>query len=203
MNNRLNKTILDILPYFERYSELNVLDLRCGVGDNCIEIARRHPEISHIDCVDSSELAITKLNRKAKEYGIEKNIRGIVQSIEEYSIKENSYELIIAVSALEHMDTKESFIEKLREIKRGLRERGVVCLVMNSSVVEHDKLTGEEIPPQFEINLETEELKKILLYFFGYWKILKFTMPYQQYDIPREMGMSDVKTRVVTLVARK
>ncbi len=197
------KTILDILPYFENYSELNILDLGCGVGRNCIEIARRYSEICRIDCVDILEFAIDKLYRNAEEYGIEKNICGIVQSIEDYSIEENSYDFIIAVSALEHVDTKETFIEKLREIKRGIRGHGVVCLVINSSVVEHDKSSGKEIPAQFEINLETEELKNILLYFFGYWRILKFTIQSQQYDIPREYGVSELKAKVVTLVARK
>ena len=197
------KTITDILPYFERYQALNVLDLGCGVGRNCIEIARKYQEICKIDCVDILELAIEKLNWNAKMYGVQENICGIVQPIEDYQMKENYYDFVIAVSALEHIDTKESFVEKLREIKRGIRANGIVCLVINSSVVEHDKLTGEELPAQFEINLETEELQKLLQRIFGYWKILKFTIQKQQYDIPRENCISDLKTRVVTLVARK
>lgn len=157
MENRLNKMILDILPYFEKDRDLNVLDLNDEV----------------------------------------------VQPVENYAIKENSYDLIIAISVLEQINTKDSFIEKLCEIKRGLRERGVVYLVINSNVEEHDKLTGEEVPVQIGINLDTKELKKILLHFFGYWKILKFTIQHQQYDVPREHAMREWKTKVVTLVARK
>ena len=191
------------MPYFENYQAFNVLDLGCGIGRNCIEIARRYQKRCNIDCVDILELAIDKLKLNAKLYGVQDNICGIVQPIEDYKIKENYYDFVIAVSALEHMDTKESFIEKLREIKRGLRENGIVCLVINSSVVEHDKITREELPAQFEINLETGELQKILQRIFGSWKILKFKIQSQQYDIPRANCISDLKTRVVTLVVRK
>lgn len=104
------KTVLDLLPLFEDYREFRGLDLGCGVGKNCIAVAKHFKQIPCIiDCVDILELAI-----------------------ENYSIEENAYDLVLAVSALEHMDTKESLIRKLAEINRGIRTGGVVCLVINS-----------------------------------------------------------------------
>ena len=94
-------------------------------------------------------------------------------------------------------------MQKLAEINLGMREQGIVCLVVNSSVKENDKATGEVIPAQFEVNLPTEELQRLLEQSFAGWKLMKTMMKKQQYDIPREGGISDLKTTVVTFVARK
>ena len=79
----------------------------------------------------------------------------------------------------------------------------MVCLVVNSNVQERDKVTGKPIPAQFEVNLPTEEMQSILNEMFEGWMVLKTTVSEQQYDIPREHGISELKTSVVTFVARK
>lgn len=118
-------------------------------------------------------------------------------------ISDNEYDLILAVSALEHIDTEISFINKLNEIKNGIRSGGIVCLVINSNVKEFNKATGEEILAQFEVNLSTGKLQAILSETFDGWTVLKSTVQEQQYDIPRESIISDLRTSVVTYVARK
>lgn len=198
------KTILELIPLFEDYKEFNVLDLGYGVGRNCIHIAQHYSNIMcSIDCVDILELAIEKLGMNAINYGVSENINGVVNSIEDYLIRENYYDLVIAVSALEHIDSKDSFINKLQEISEGIRKGGIICLVINSEVQECDKLTGEMIPAQFEVNLSTCELQELLRQSFAGWRVIKSTVNEQQYDIPREDKISELKTRVVTYVARK
>ena len=198
------KTVLDLIPLFEDYKELRVLDLGCGVGRNCIAIAQYYKQISCvIDCVDILELAISKLYDNAEEYGVSSAIKGIVKPIEEYPVQADTYDFIMAVSALEHIDSKASLAHKLEEISKGIRDNGIVCLVMNSEISEKDKVTGKEIPAQFEVNLSTEELKALLNDTFDNWTIIKSTVGAQQYDIPRENGISELKTNVVTFVARK
>lgn len=61
------KTVVDLIPLFDKYEEINVLDLGCGVGRN--------------------------------------------------------YDLVMAVSSLEHVDSKETFVNKLREIEHGIRKK--------------------------------------------------------------------------------
>ena len=198
------KTVLDLIPLFEDYKELRVLDLGCGVGRNCIAIAQYYKQISCvIDCVDILELAISKLYDNAEEYGVSSAIKGIVKPIEEYPVQADTYDFIMAVSALEHIDSKASLAHKLEEISKGIRDNGIVCLVMNSEISEKDKVTGKEIPAQFEVNLPTEELQALLNDIFDNWTIKKSTVGVQQYDIPRENGISELKTNVVTFVARK
>jgi len=70
-------------------------------------------------------------------------------------------------------------------------------------VVEHDKLTGKEVPPQFEVNLPTDEMEGLLQEAFSGWQIIKHTTVYQKYDIPRQWGISALETDVVTYVVRR
>lgn len=198
------KTILDIIPLFNGYTELNVLDLGCGVGRNCIAIAQSFQHIPcRIDCVDILDLAIEKLHENAKELGVASSINGITQPIENFCIEANKYDLVIAVSALEHIDSEQSFLYKLSEISNGMRKNGIVCLVINSDVTESDKSTGKEIPAQFEVNLSTEYLQDILKDNFSDFDVIKSTVSEQQYDIPRGDIFSVLKTKVVTFVAKK
>lgn len=198
------KTIIELIPLFREYKELCVLDLGCGVGRNCISMAKEYRNKDcHIECVDILDLAIEKLYINAEEYGVSSNIEGIVKAIEDFEVKKNKYDLIIAVSALEHIDTKVSFVKKLEEIRDGIREKGIVCLVINTNVIEKDKKTGESVPAQFEVNFVTEELLVALNDIFEGWAIIKETVQEQQYNIPREFGVSDLRTNVVTYVARK
>ena len=198
------KTVLDILPLFEGYNEFRVLDLGSGVGRNCIPVAQHFMNIPcRVDCVDILELAIEKLNENALQYGVAGNIQGIVSSINDYEINADSYDLIMAISALEHIASRAAFEKKLVEIRNGVRIGGVACLIVNSGVIEHDKATGEELPPQFEVNLPTCEMQHLLEQTFTGWQIIKHTVVHQKYDIPRANGFAVLETDVVTYVLRK
>ena len=205
--NWLNKpirTVTDLFPVFDGYKEFRALDLGSGIGRNGIAIAKHFQNIScRVDCVDILELAIEKLLENAKRFGVEEYIRGMVCPIEEFEILPNTYDLILAVSALEHIDSKESFKKKLSEIRDGIKAQGVVCLVINSEVEERNKATGEVLFPQFEVNLPTEELQEILQKTFKDWEVIKSTVREQQYDIPREGCISELSTNVVTCVVRR
>lgn len=198
------KTVLDILPLFEEYEALSVLDLGCGVGRNSIPIAQAFKKAEcRIDCVDILEMAIDKLNFYSSEYGVSDSINGIVSSINDFEITSDSYDFILAVSALEHTDSEESFKNKLSEISNGIKSDGVVCLIVNSEVVEKNKENGQPVLPQFEVNLKTDELLSLLNKKFCGWQVLKSTVVSQNYDIPRNGFVSQLSTNVVTFAARK
>ena len=197
------KTVQELIPMFQDYEQIRVLDLGCGVGRNSISIAKEYKDADCIiDCVDILELAIKKLKANADEYGVLSNIRGIVESIEEFAIQENYYDLILAVSSLEHVETEKDFVDKLVEIRNGIRENGIVCLVVNSNVQEYDKETGNEVLAQFEVNLPTEKMQSILTRIVEGWTVLKSTVTEQHYEIPRENGINKLKTSVVTYVVK-
>ena len=191
------KTVLDILPLFEEYETLNVLDLGCGVGRNSIPIAQAFQKAKCIiDCVDILEMAVDKLNFYSSEYGVSDRINGIVSSID-------GYDFILSVSSLEHINSENAFINKLYEICNGIKENGVVCLIVNSEVSETDKQSGKPLEPQFEVNLKTDKLVSLFQYVFNGWQVFKTTVVNQRYDIPRNDCIADLTTNVVTCVVRK
>ncbi len=143
------------------------------------------------------------LNQNAVEHGVNGCINGIVKSIEDFSIEPEAYNLIMAVSALEHVDSKNSFITKLEEIKQGIKSDGIVLLVLNSEVREINVDTYEELEPQFELNLPTDEIQELLDDAFVNWKVIKKRINAQEYDIPREKITSRLSSNVITYVVRK
>lgn len=198
------RTVMDLLPCFGGYTTLRVLDLGCGVGRNSIAIARHFRDSDcRIDCVDLLDVAIERLNEYARQYGVSSAIRGYTASIEDFSIAESTYDLILAVSALEHMESAESFFSKIQEIKNGTKNGGIVCLILNSNITEHSKSTGEPVPPQFEVNLPTAQLQALLSTAFAGWEVLKSTVRRQRYDIPRGDWISDLQSDVVTFAAKR
>jgi len=198
------KTVMELLPLFEDCGAFCGLDLGSGVGRNSIPAAQYFKNIPcRIDCVDILEIAIEKLNQNARKYGVADSIRGIVSSLDDYAIKADSYDLIMAVSALEHIASRAAFENKLAEIRDGLHIGGIVCLIVNSGVTERDKATGEALPPQFEVNLQTSEMQHLLKQVFEGWQIIKNTIVHQKYDIPRKNGLAELETDVVTYVVRR
>lgn len=198
------KTVIELLPLFEGYTQFAALDLGSGVGRNSIPVAQHFGNIPcRVDCVDILELAITKLNKNALQYGVANSIRGIISAMDDYEITADSYDLIMAISALEHIASGSAFEKKLAEIRDGLRHGGIACLIVNSGVVEHDKATGQELQPQFEVNLPTSQMEDLLENTFAGWQVIKHTIVHQKYDIPRENGVADLETDVISYVVRK
>lgn len=198
------KTVLELLRHFEDCRAFRALDLGCGVGRNGIAAARAFPDCRcQVDCVDILEFAIEKLRENAAHYGVENRICGIVSDIGTYKIEPERYDFIMAISALEHTATEAVFAHKLEEIRDGLKEKGIACLVVNSNVSERDLETGQQLDPQFEVNIPTNDLLILLDRTFEGWEIVKRTVRHQAYEIPRERGVAMLETDVVTYVVKR
>ena len=91
----------------------------------------------------------------------------------------------------------------MNEIREGIREGGIVCLILNTQVEERDIVTDERLIAQFEVNLPTEYLQKRLKEIFEGWKILKETVKRQSWDTGRKGRTVQIMTNVVTFVAVK
>ena len=198
------RTVVELLPLYRDAGEFRCLDLGCGVGRNCIPAAQAFADKScRVDCVDILPFAIERLQENAKTHGVSGLINPVCSPIEEFEIQEEVYDLILGISALEHCGSEASFLAVLEKIRQGTRPGGCVCLIVNSGVREQDAATGCALEPQFEVNLETGILRKLLSERFSGWNILKNTLVHQQYTIPRGDRSVVLDTDVVTFVARK
>lgn len=195
------RTVMELLEAFQGRECLRVLDLGCGVGRNSIPVARRFADC-RVDCVDILEVAIERLNGYAEEYGVASQICGMVAPLEAFPIEKDAYDLVLGISALEHICSEAAFWETVERIAAGVRTGGAVCFVINSGITEADAATGEPLEPQFEVNLSTEALKAGLERIFAGWTVLKVSESRQTYEIPRD-GMAVLTSNVLTWAAKK
>lgn len=198
------KTVMDHVPAFRDYTEFRGLDLGCGIGRNCIPVLKALDiPAATMDCVDILPLAIEKLRQNAEEFGILSCINPIVCPVDQYLIPENRYDMILGISVLEHLDSAETMLQKLHQIRMGLKKDGIACFVINTSIKEHDVTTGKDLPVQFEINLTTAQMQDMLNTVFSGEQILKQSVIHYQYETYRESGTVRLDTDVLTCVVRK
>lgn len=198
------KTVMELLPHFAAYPSIRVLDLGCGVGRNSIPIAKAFSHIPCIvDCVDILPYAIEKLHTNACAHGVEKMIYGIVRPIEKYDIQPDTYDLAIAVSALEHICSHDAFVAKLYELADGMRNGGIICTIISTDILERDLATDEALLPQFELNLSAQTLRDDILQCFDGFSVLSETRVPQQYVIPRDGRQVNLSASVHTYILKK
>lgn len=191
-----------LLPLFEGRRGMRVLDLGSGVGRNAIAAARAL-EDSTVDCVDILPVAIEKLMENADQFGVRDRIRGITAPVDSFPIGKDTYDLIIAGSVLEHLDSEGSSKEKLRQIADGICPGGAVMIVMNTGVREWDTKTGETLVPQFEVNLPPQEVRALFDQVFSGWEVLWDKLIHQEYDVPRGQRRATIASEVVSFTARR
>jgi cyclopropane fatty-acyl-phospholipid synthase-like methyltransferase len=197
-------SVMNYMHYLDLSKNIKILDLGCGVGRNSIPMAKllRHSE-SKVICVDILEKAIIQLDEYSHKYGVRNKIDCIHQSIEDYKIKENYFDYIVSVSALEHVSSVNLLMDKLIEIQKATKIGGMVCLIFNTSIEEIDKSTGKSINPQFEINLSKDEMEEILNKVFGQWAIMQKSSNNYQFNIHRFDLEVILKSDCMTFVAQK
>lgn len=194
--------LMALLPLYADRVGMRVLDLGSGVGRNAIAAAQTLAD-STVECVDILPMAIEKLLENAAQFGVKDRIRGIAAPVDSFPIEKDSYDLILAGSVLEHLDSPDSSKEKLRQIERGIRPGGAVMIVMNTGVREWDTQTGEPLAPQFEVNLPPQEVRELFGTVFSGWQILWDKQIHQQYDVPRGERRATIDSEVVTFTARR
>ena len=196
------KALEALLPLYEDKTGLRVLDLGSGVGRNAIACARRLKD-STVECVDILPLAIEKLRENAERLGVSEQITGVCGPVDGFEIERDGYDLILAASVLEHLDSNDGAVRKMREIADGIRPGGAAMILMNTGVKEWDADTGEVLVPQFEVNLPPGEVRGLLVKIFRGWEVLWDKCIHYEYPVPRGERMAVISSEVVTFTARR
>ncbi|MCU5330919.1 MULTISPECIES: class I SAM-dependent methyltransferase [Bacillus] len=198
------KTVLDLMDYFEGQTNLQVLDLGSGVGRNSIPIAQKIKNASGtVTCVDLLDSALTKLQTYSKEHDVFEVIKTEQAAIENYYIAPNTYNYIVAVSSLEHVQSEEDFKKVLHSMKKGTKIGGINCFIINSNIQEIDLHTNEELVALIEINLPTEDMLHLLKSIYKEWQEIKIEIKELAYNIVRNEREIQLKTNAITFVFQK
>lgn len=196
--------VMQVLDYMKLSNELQILDLGCGVGRNSIPMAQQlNHHQSRVVCVDLLASAIKKLKEYASDYGVEHKIDPVHSTIEDYQIRENFFDYIISVSALEHLESQEHLFTKLTEIEKGVLNGGYVCFVLNTDSKEYDKDTHEELEAQFEIKLESQQGQEMLEHVFKQWQIKVNKRKKYRFLIDRDGKEVILKSNCISFLAKK
>ncbi|WP_168122416.1 class I SAM-dependent methyltransferase [Paenibacillus sp. HB172176] len=198
------RSVLDILEQFEGYEDLQVLDLGSGIGRNSIPIAEAMKHRSgKVMCVDLLESAIEKLRINSEAYGVQAFIETRLSDIEHFEIEQSHYDMIIAVSTLEHLSSEDALARKLHEMRLGTAQNGVNIIIIGSNISEVGVGTSEPLDPMFEINLTTDRMLELLDTSYEGWEIQKRWTKPLAYDIERNGQPVALTTDCITFVAKK
>ncbi|MEI5908040.1 class I SAM-dependent methyltransferase [Bacillus spongiae] len=198
------KSVLDVMSYFEGVDEMKVLDLGCGVGRNSIPIAQKvKKETSKVVCVDFLDSAMEKLKQYSREFNVEEVIEPHQENIANFVIKRAEYDYILAVSSLEHVDSREQLENVLKDMKNGTRLNGVNCIIVNSEVEEIDKETGVSLDAYMEVNISTKEMMNILKSTYSGWEDILIVPKKLEYQIMRRGKPVLFKTTAITYIVRR
>lgn len=198
------KTVVDLLPLLERKTSPRVLDLGCGVGRNSIPIAvRLKSNHGSVVCVDLLKTALEQLHEYAVEFGVEDAIETQCFDISDLDIEPGAYDFIVAVSSLEHVSSESVLEQVLANMVRGTKLGGLNCLVINSSVEEICTDSSNALEPQFEVNLQTEELLRKLQTAYQGWDELEVCVKPLSFQITRNRGPVELRTSAITYVVQR
>lgn len=101
-----------------------VLEVGCGLGGFCIELAEKGANAVGLDI---SRSAIRKAKDLTKHRNVQNNIQFLVGDAQFLPFKDQSYEIVVCSETLEHV---EDYEQALNEIVRTMRHLGHTCITV-------------------------------------------------------------------------
>lgn len=197
-------TVLELIPLIKTKENIVVLDLGSGVGRNSIPIAQEIKVYNgKVVCVDLLDSAIEKLKLYSVVHEVEEVIEVVKADIGHYEITKNEYDFIVAVSALEHVESEETFEKVINQMASGTKKDGINCIIVNSEVEEIDLVSNTKLDAMMEINIKTEAMMRKLTKAYEGWEVLKQLVKPLEYKIIRDEKEVLLTTNAITYVVRK
>jgi 2-polyprenyl-3-methyl-5-hydroxy-6-metoxy-1,4-benzoquinol methylase len=165
-------------------SQLRILDLGCGVGRNAVPMAQALHKAqieAEIIAVDLLHQSIDLLNQNSSKHRVGHLITGIVADNDEFVIEPQSYDLIAAISVIEHCAGKANVRKLLNAIADGLKPGGIAKIEMTTDRNVVDLDSQLPVPTYVETPLtESEVLQMLCAAFVSFAKLSSNVFPYQE-----------------------
>jgi SAM-dependent methyltransferase len=163
---------------------LQILDLGCGVGRNAIPVAMaiiRADVPAKITCVDVLDESINLLMQNCITYGAEDLIEGVVADNDSFAILPGHFDLIAAISVVEHCAGRAKVLKLLKAIATGLKPGGFVRIEMTTDRNVIDLGTKQAVPTHVETPLTERQVKTMLDEAFKDFEVLSLDVfPYKE-----------------------
>lgn len=189
--------------YFSDQKDVSILDLGSGVGRNAIPLAQRLEHTRAVTCVDILDVAIDQLRAYAKQYAVMDRIIPVRTAVEDFLIAQNTYDYMVSISCIEHVETKEILKRILQHMITGTKAGGVHCLMIQSDICWIDVENGMSLTPVVELNMQTEDLLALLRTCYEGWNIK--TCSIKQWKVPMMYEEKNIilESDCVSFVAQK
>ncbi len=113
---------LKALEHYDKERDGKIaLDFACGDGTNSCYLAKIGYEVEAFDALTSA-VEITK--KRAKILGVEEKVKVELGNMENWEIKKDYYDVIVAMQSLQYLF--EGTREKLKELLVALKEEGII-----------------------------------------------------------------------------
>lgn len=183
---------------------LHILDIGCGVGRNAIALARllSHTQ-SLVRCVDMLPLALEKLKEYAGLFGVENIIEAALVDMDELHIEPERYDLILAISCLEHSKDLATLWHTLTAVQNGTAGGGYNRLWFSTDrqVVEAD--SGLPVATAVETPLDGGLLLEGLNRHYSTWTDLRVETSLYSELLEYKGRPVRWSSKEVSLIARK
>lgn len=162
--------IMTIVAGLHDVSNPRVLDIGCGVGRNALPLAALLKQAGvEVVCLDVLDSAIEMLKQYAKEHAVQDHIKAETFDMDELVIEANSFDVILAISVLEHSKSIERIADIIEQMERGTKFGGVNRMTFSTDRRITDCETGEEIETQVETPLKKDDVIALLERIYANW----------------------------------
>lgn len=162
--------VLGSFQYITPGKGLRALDLGAGIGRHAIPLAKHLGDDSTVTCVDILPSALQKLQENARAAGVQDNILCVQADIQDYD-PDNTFDYVLSVSAIEHLASREKFVECIKSLQGTTNPDGVNCFMIATDHQWTDKTTGQDVPPIVEQNLSSTEVEELLKDLYRDWDV--------------------------------
>jgi len=146
-------------------SPLQLLDLGCGVGRNAVPVAMALAQAdieAKVLAVDVLAESIDILAKNCATYCVDHIVAGLVADNDQFEIEAGRYDLIAAISVVEHCAGKARVLKLLKSIAQGLKPSGLARIEMTTDRNVIDLGTKQAVPTHVETPLSERQVKEML-----------------------------------------
>jgi 2-polyprenyl-3-methyl-5-hydroxy-6-metoxy-1,4-benzoquinol methylase len=199
-----NSALMAIGEKLTGRQKVTVLDLGSGVGRNAIPCAQLLSRTTTtIDCVDILDVAIEKLKDNASRYQVAHIINPILGSVAEFFISPAKYDLVMAMSVLEHAVQSDQFEAMIKRIQAGTKVEGFNCLSIATNLSEKECATGKSITPYINTAISSQGCEALLRDLYQDWEIQKLDFSNFSQRLQREQQVVDWSADYCLFVAKR
>jgi SAM-dependent methyltransferase len=197
-------SVMEIGSVLSQRSAVRALDLGAGVGRNSIPFVRLfNPSSVVCDCVEILPDAVEILRQNAIAQGVADRITPICSHVAEYKIAPNTYDMVMAMSVLEHAYSAERIAEGVRMIQEGTRSGGFNCLSIATDLEETDMTTHEAVEPIIQARISAQDCSALLSRRYSEWEIQRLDYSAFKDKLIRDGKNIEGTARYCMVVARK